>query len=526
MFRTPARGRSSKGPRLQSYTLPPPTKGLNTRDSLMAMDPLHAVTMENWFPEESYIRRRAGADYFNSGAATGNYLSLFEFTKGNAAGSLIGLTSSGRMYAGITNGALPTATSTSLGSAEATAININQLLVMAFDDSSIAPQSWDGSTLGAVTITNGPSGGNGLLAHVNAFKNRTYYVEAATLKFWFTATNAIGGDLTGKSFDLVYIATKGGYLVCTATWTIDGGAGVDDLFVAITSEGQAIVYQGSDPSDAANWSLVGIYDIPKPLGRRCTVKFGGDLLILTEFGVVSMAGLFGQGGVVRGSADFTNVIGPTWRDAVTIGRTYKGWFGIHFPAQRMLVFNLPQHTSNQTGFQLVMNTTTGAWCRWHLSMGCASLYQSRMMFGYLTRVLEAEAATAPGYDDGGTQMVSYFKQAYNPLGAPGRKKLIRRIVPRWASTEDTPDVSYYASMDADFQDSVYSTSVIRDTERLTEAISNADEGLSLVSPQETHGSIGSYFGLKLAHIQTGSQTDQRKQLYAGCDIFYEVGESG
>ena len=211
---------------------------------------------------------------------------------------------------------------------------------------------------------------------------------------------------------------------------------------------------------------------------------------------------------------------------MTIGRTHKGWFGVHFPAQRMLIFNLPQHTSNQTGFQLVMNTTTGAWCRWHMGMGCASLYQSRLVFGYLTRVFEAEGASAPGYDDGETQMISYFKQAYNPLGVPGRKKLIRRIVPRWAETTDNPDVTYYASMDADFQDSVYSTTVLRSTEYFSDAMSNADQGLSLVSPPETHGALGSYFGLKIAHSQSGSQLGQRKALYAGTDIFYEVGESG
>jgi hypothetical protein len=60
------------------------------------------------------------------------------------------------------------------------------------------------------------------------------------------------------------------------TWTVDGGDGPDDRAVFVTSEGEVIVYQGTNPSSATTWAKIGSYYIGKPLGRRCLEKFGGD----------------------------------------------------------------------------------------------------------------------------------------------------------------------------------------------------------------------------------------------------------
>jgi hypothetical protein len=62
--------------------------------------------------------------------------------------------------------------------------------------------------------------------------------------------------------------------------TRDGGSGPDDFFVAIGEHGTVVVYQGSDPG--ADFSLVGKYQIGKPLGKDCTVKYGSQLFVLCE----------------------------------------------------------------------------------------------------------------------------------------------------------------------------------------------------------------------------------------------------
>ena len=76
------------------------------------------------------------------------------------------------------------------------------------------------------------------------------------------------------------------------TWTIDDGNGAEDHLVVVSSTGQAAVYAGIDPTDPATWSLVGVYNIGAPVkGRRGYTKVGGDLYILTQQGIVSMASM-------------------------------------------------------------------------------------------------------------------------------------------------------------------------------------------------------------------------------------------
>lgn len=512
MFRTAARP-VNKAAKLAHYHLPAPIGGWNARDNVTSMDPMYAVAMENLFPEEGFIRRRSAWASFNSGSASsGNFNSLFELSRGSSTSTLIGLTTTGRMYAAITSGSLPAATSTALGGAEATAVNVNQRLVMAFDDNATAVQDWDATTLTATSLT-GPT--STAMTHVSLHKNRTYLVENNSLKFWYSATDAYAGAYT--SYDLQYIAKRGGFLLCTSTMTMDGGDGVDDYFVALTSQGQAAVYRGSNPGDATNWSLVGIYDIPKPIGRRCTVKFGGDLLIITETGIVSMLGLFAEGGRFRGQADFSSIVGPAWRELVTsTTKTYPGWFGAHFGALNMLVFNVPTHATAQTGYQFVMNVATGAWCRWDMPMGHAVNFQSRWIFGYLTVTRKAEEGDDS--DQGVTPVTSYLKQAYTNLGVPGRRKLVRRLIPHWGQNQD---LQYYINLDADFNDSTYSATVLRDTEYWRATMTSTDVGQNIVTQPESHGAIGSYFSVRAAIIP--SSNDQHLMRYTGCDIFYTVG---
>jgi hypothetical protein len=47
-----------------------------------------------------------------------------------------------------------------------------------------------------------------------------------------------------------------------------------DYLVLITSEGEVAIFNGYDPSNAATWALVGVFNMGKPMSKRCTSKNG------------------------------------------------------------------------------------------------------------------------------------------------------------------------------------------------------------------------------------------------------------
>uniref|UniRef100_UPI001953D7D1 hypothetical protein n=1 Tax=Klebsiella pneumoniae TaxID=573 RepID=UPI001953D7D1 len=63
---------------------------------------------------------------------------------------------------------------------------------------------------------------------------------------------------------------------------------MSDLTVFVSSEGEVLIFSGTDPAAAATWQLKGRYQIGKPLGYRSLAKFGGDLAILTQDGLMSL----------------------------------------------------------------------------------------------------------------------------------------------------------------------------------------------------------------------------------------------
>ena len=52
--------------------------------------------------------------------------------------------------------------------------------------------------------------------------------------------------------------------------------------------GEIIVYQGTNPSDPTAWAMKGLWQMGQTFARRCFFKWGGDLLLLTQDGLVPL----------------------------------------------------------------------------------------------------------------------------------------------------------------------------------------------------------------------------------------------
>jgi len=208
---------------------------------------------------------------------------------------------------------------------------------------------------------------------VNAFKNRLYFLEADSQDFWYADPAAITGTVT--KFPLSRVGQFGGNLIAMGTWTHDGGDGVDDYAVFIMSSGDVVVYSGSDPSDATDFLLVGVYHIGVPLGVRGVVKVGGDLLVMTTQDYVSLSSVLSTGQLGNASKLSGAVI-----DAANAGASLYGWSATIHNKGQMIVFNVPN--ANGTYHQHVINTITNAPCRFTgIDARCWGVFDDELYFG-------------------------------------------------------------------------------------------------------------------------------------------------
>jgi len=451
-MRSPLRGKGT-GPQQQTSvvkTFPAPVGGWNARDALAAMKPTDAVTLTNWYPRPSYVEFRGGhASHATGITGTGKTLAVYNALSG-----------SNTMYCYTASGIYDVTSAGAVGASKLSRTNGKHQWTMFGDGTSnwlIAvngvdkPAYFDGTTWTAVDNATTPAL-TGLtttdIIGVSVFKGRLIFVQKSSLSFWYLTAGAAGGALT--EFDLSGECSKGGYLMATATWTRDGGSGVDDFFVAITSEGEAIVYQGSNPSSAVSWAKVGSYTIGKPLGRRCVSQLGGECVIITENGTFPLSSLL-QSGDERAKYALSFKIQNAFVDAArTYGSTF-GWKAITYPAYDALLVNVP-YAEDGTHYQYVMNLTTKAWTKfsgWNaedFAILSGSLYFCRSTVVY-------KAWT--GADDNGSNISFYGKQAFSDFG-DSRNKHMKLYMPMLTCNGS---LAYASDIDVDFADTeVLSTS--------------------------------------------------------------------
>jgi len=289
------------------------------------------------------------------------------------------------------------------------------------------PKMYNGAAWSTPAIT-GPNPAN--LVYPWMFKRRIWSAENNSMSLWYTDVDSVQGQMF--EFPVGALFNMGGRIVAGATWTIDGGSGPDDYLVLITSQGEVAIYQGVDPASATSFSIIGVFYIGAPLGRRCFVKYGGDLVILTEHGAYPLSSAL-KSAVIDFKVAISSKIQPTFIDYAGLYRGNLGWEGQIFPNQNALVINVPivqagSPTATRST-QLVMNTLTGAWCDfdgWNAT--CFTLFENDLYFG-------ADAGTVYKAWSTGVQsdslapIVCTGQTAYSYLGQSPSLKIVDAMRP-------------------------------------------------------------------------------------------------
>ena len=442
-LRSKARARAAKVSVQQSYS--PPIGGWNARDALAAMKPTDAIALDNWFPRPSYVEMRGGSTEHATGT-TGNIKTLATYNAMTGTNTMYGYTASG-IYDVSSAGAV--------GASKLARTNGKHQWTMFGDATSnwlIAvngvdkPAYYDGSAWTAVTHLTTPAltgyTGNNVeqFITVTAFKGRLFFVPINSLSFWYLTAGAAGGALT--EFDLSGECPRGGYLMACATWTRDAGSGPDDFFVAITSEGEAIVYQGTNPGAANTWAKVGSFVIGRPLGRRCIMQYGGDCIVLTEQGAFPLTALL-QSGDERNKFALSFKIQDAFTEAARTYGDVFGWKAITLPTRDAMLVNVPL-AEDGSHEQFVMNVITKSWCRFtNWDAEDFGILNKALYFCKGTKTYKAWT----GESDLGANITYYAKQAFQDFGdsSPKHCKLFMPIMTLNGS------VTYATDVDVDFE---------------------------------------------------------------------------
>lgn len=422
----------------KTKTFPAPTRGWVRNENLAEDDPADAAAdvLENFFPFAYGVRVRGGSTLYatvGSGQRVGAIIPYVAGAQTNLfaanANALYDITT-------VADPAVsPAAVLSSLGSADwqwvqfSTPGGVFLRMVNGID----TPLVYDGATWGTAPAITGPSSANNL-SHVWQFKNRLFFCEKNTLNAWYLPTDNIGG--AASKFPLGGVAKRGGSLLFGTSWSIWTLYGIAEKCIFVTTEGEVIVYEGTDPSNAASWALEGVYRIGRPLGPRALFKAGGDIGIATDIGIVPLSQVFTTDLGALGNKALTNAIETEWDKEVTNRTGVYPWHVEMWPTKQMLIVAMPTYSSLPLRC-FVANIRTGAWCRYTgWDTHCLGLYVNRMFFGTSSgTVVEAET----GGSDQGTPYTCRYASLYDDLGAPGQPKVVYQAQPVYLTTQTIGD---------------------------------------------------------------------------------------
>ena len=295
-------------------------------------------------------------------------------------------------------------------------------------------------------ITGGTSGGtsytvnSNTFIHVNLFKNRLYFTQKNTMKVWYMPVSSLGG--AALPLDFGGVAKNGGFVQGMATWTIDAGQGADDYAVFATNMGEVIVYNGTDPTDAATWALKGVWQLGYIFSRRFFYKFAGDILMLTQDGLVPLASAL-QSSRLDPRINITDKIYyEISKEADAYSNEY-GWQVIYYAKPNMLLINIPNPSGTE---QYVMHTISKAWCNFTgIKTTVFELHNDDLYFGGQGFV----AKFWDGYADDDQPISGTCQQAYTYFDLPGQQKRFTMIRPTFLVDAGAPGV--FAGINTDFQ---------------------------------------------------------------------------
>lgn len=420
--------------------VPAPMSGINSLDALSMMQPTDAIFAYNLLPGRFGLRVRKGYREWVTGMTGGAVRTVMPFNDVVESGA---------------NDELFAVTPTGIWDVSASTDTPTQVVTFASSTGNSGWGSWVNFTTAAgqflchVDEVNGYRTYNGTawtlraittditgvdpddFVFVTSWKERLWFVERDSASAWYLPIGSITGAATEFNFGNKF--KHGGHLIGLYNWTIDGGEGVDDYLVAISSGGDVVVYKGTDPDFASTFALHGQWYVGDlPAGRRIASSFGGDLLLINRNGVVPLSQLINGRDVADNSIYVTRRISQLIRSEISQTVDDRGWEVSLVPGEDLFFVSAPKRTG-YPHIQFAQNLTNKAWGVFRdLPYVSGAVSGGLLYFGDSDGTLYTYSGSLDAVDLAGTSFSAIefsMLGSFQHYGIPAKQKRVQFIRP-------------------------------------------------------------------------------------------------
>lgn len=428
----------------QGYPAMPPVMGMLAPDSSGHVGPVgsqFAITLSNLIPGEFGCRVRPGSVEWASGLGS-EVRSLLEYADIDGGGNEIFACCSDGVYDITAGGAGPHARVLTWPSATADSgyvsavnfTNINNDHFLLICDETNGYYIYNGTTWDAGTFTGSPTPAANDLVHICEWNGRIWFTERNRSRAWYLDPASLSGDITG--FDVGSRFKAGGFLKQQTTLTMDGGDGMDDKLVQLSDGGDVLVWEGINPSNPTEMRLVGRWVTGSPpKGRRAMSDWGGDVMVLTNNGLVLLSSIIKGTAEVDKDVYLTRAIAGYVRQRMAAVQNDYGWGMVHDQSHNIIMVTTPNDTNvSEEPIQFAMDLTQNAWCVFRgLDMLCAARFKAGSFFGDRSGSVFRLTGTSDNVMiGGGADFIEYSMLThFDGLNDPSVWKRVQFIRPNW-----------------------------------------------------------------------------------------------
>jgi len=434
----------------KSQSLAAPIGGLNARDSVALMKPTDAIILDNWFPSTTSVDLRKGFEphaTFTGDCETilaYNGVARAVFVAVDAASiSIIDATSGGAISTAVVGGGGATVEALTNARFDYQNFGTTGGQFLSVVNGADTPLQYNGSAWSVSSMT-----GSGLatsnLFTVGVYAERLWYLEANSFNAWYLPLQSITGTLVKLALGSLF--KLGGSLSNIVTWSGDTGSLLAEFIAFVSTEGEVLVFHGTDPASSTTWARVAQFRVGRPVcrGNRAWTKLAAESVLITADGLIPLSRAVTQDRTDDSSAISDKIRNSFNHDVLAHGSRF-GWSVVLHPIGQKLIVNVPTR-EDATSYQWVMNSQTKAWTRFTAwDAFCFETTRDALYWGGAGVLALADT----GLDDDGDAIVGDAKQAFSYFGQRGRQKQMTMARP--ILSLDGP-ISLVLGIDVDYQD--------------------------------------------------------------------------